>query len=999
MQDLSHGLQHGVPISMDYICSLLEQSSNEPFRAAIKNFSRPPHLVDQPSSRQESISNLGLYWISLSRLIIDLYVPDKPVDPVIIQSCSLGIWRQERESILSQIRLHSQLERRITGGDCNNVVIYLTHRLGEITELLATSSAHMVNRPNISRLHTFWAEVSQFINQVVSPSRINSLLSSDPNDTTAAKREYVIQQSIAGFCQRLDTVYPEYADLHIPIQLALLHTRMGLRFISHSVTCDSSAIPNPVALASRTLIAFPAVQSIAMLLSTPASNISLGKFTSRHPLLKLAAVGVEHAIGVDLASHIHIVEMAYDQILRLWLIERAREDEMDLASQSRYKHKHLDYGTIGDAELEEQEFLALFPHFEDVLQQEPQPQAKDKSRAAVLVDIPQTSQLVAIHHHLFLSTSHGSLQQIAVFESIRRTELETLLEGGMSSLSDVIDSESLSFQFSVLDDRMSGLQGTHKSMETLYDFYGDPNILEIKKAAKMIEALRKRLDALILEWPDQMVLQHLRGRCELALGLDLHSPVAKMLSALEHLLTETEDWEIYANRENSLKDHQHAITGLIVSWRRLELSSWQALLQMHANSFADGASDWWFRLYDATIRGSLDVLNREILGVDAFTGYLNKLVPLLDDFIQSSPLGQYNARIRLLQSFTNYIQHLALSKDGALRLGLQRVGHITQTTAAYHGSFSDLISGHLQEQRVALEKEILGFIKLASWKDINVYALKQSARKTHRQLYKSVRKLRDIMRQPITPWLQPELAGNAESKHLVDYAAPILARESPRFPEPHSGAIPGYLSNLSKTFQKYDTLVNVRIRTFIRSHASQSVDSLAIEIITTAKDLSSISVSKGTSEKKEKQQKALIVRKKKAWNDLLKELKRRGFTVNMKPDVLDRQRDVRWIREQPVISNLRVAHLSVEGSEKYFNRIQGSLPELRNRLSEHHSDVTTRDLQRGIMLLESSFSIALDTRSWYEIMPYSDWSVHDNTHTASPILWRRFRNSKGYSVV
>jgi midasin len=971
---------------MDYICSLLEQSSNEPFRVAIKNFSHPPHSVDRPSSRQESISNLGLYWISLSRLIIGLYVPDKPVDPAIIQSCSSGIWRQERENILSQIRLHSQLERRITGGDCNNVVIYLNHRLGEITELLATSSAHTVNRPNISRLHIFWTEVSQFINQVVSPSRINSLLSLDPNDTSAAMREYVIQQSIAGFCQRLDTVYPEYADLHIPIQLALLHTRMGLRFISHSVTCDSSVIPNPVTLASRALIAFPAVQSIAMLLSKPDSNISLGKFTSQHPLLKLAAIGLEHAIGVDLTSHIHIVEMAYDQILRLWLIERAREDGVDLASQSLYKHKHLDYGTISDAELEEQEFLALFPHFEDVLQQELQPQAKDKSRATVLVDTPQISQLVAIHHHLFSSTSHSSLQQLAVFEGIRRTELETLLEGEMSSLSDVIDSESLSFQFSVLDDRLSGLQGTHKSTETLYDFYGDPNILEIKKAAKMVEALQIRLDALILEWPDQMVLQHLRGRCEVALGLDLHSPVAKMLSALEHLLTETEDWEIYANRENSLKDHQHAMTGLIVSWRRLELSSWQALLQIHANSFADGASHWWFRLYDATIRGSLDVLNREILDVYAFTEYLNKLVPLLDDFIRSSPLGQYTARIQLLQSFTNYINHLALSKDGTLRLGLQRVGHITQTTAAYYGSFSDLISGHFREQRVALEKEILGFIKLASWKDINVYALKQSAQKTHRQLYKSVRKFRDIMRQPITPWLQPELAGMAESKYLVDYAAPVLAREPPRFPEPHSAALPGYLSNLSKTFQKYDTLVNVRIRTFIRSHASNSVDSLAVEIISTAKDLSSISVSKGTSEKKEKQQKALIVRKKKAWNDLLKELKRRGFTANMKPDVLDRQRDVRWIREQPVISNLRAVYLSVERSEKYFNCIQGSLPELRSRLSEHHSDVTTRDLQRGIMLLESNFSIALDTRSWYEIMPYSGWPAHDNTHTASPTL-------------
>jgi midasin len=362
-------------------------------------------------------------------------------------------------------------------------------------------------------------------------------------------------------------------------------------------------------------------------------------------------------------------------------------------------------------------------------------------------------------------------------------------------------------------------------------------------------------------------------------------------------------------------------------------------------------------------------MSRESQDADGFTDYLNKLIPLLDDFIRSSPLGQYHTRMELLGSFADYASRLALSKSSHL-WGLKRVGRILQATVQYYSLFSAPISRYFSEQQAAIEREIQTFVKLASWKDINVYVLKQSAQKTHRQLYKSVRKFRDVMRQPITQWLQPELAGSAESKPLADHPAITRRLVCPSFPDgPFTGSLPGHLVDLNRTFQKFDTLVNNQIRTYITSGIAHDVDNLAIDIISTAKTLGTASVSNGTSaEKREKQQKALLVRKRKAWSDLLKELKRGGLTVNVKPDILSRQRDVRWIRELPLMPKLSAVFISVERTETYFSRLQGSLPELRALLSNHHPDISTRELQRGVTLLESGFSIALDARSWYEFV-------------------------------
>jgi midasin len=339
-----------------------------------------------------------------------------------------------------------------------------------------------------------------------------------------------------------------------------------------------------------------------------------------------------------------------------------------------------------------------------------------------------------------------------------------------------------------------------------------------------------------------MVLHHLNDCCTQILNLSIQSPVAKVLAILEKLLLQTDDWEMYANRQNTLQSHRQSLTELIISWRRLELSSWRGLLRTEAIAFEEGVSDWWFRLYDVTVRGVLEIVERN--RSDGLDDYLDHLVPLLDSYLKSSPLGQFSRRLDLLRSFGLFLQYLSLTKSeeqGSLYVASSESYSPPRT---YYSQFISPITSSLTVQERGVEEEIQGFIKIASWKDVNVQALRASAKKTHHQLYKVIRRYRDIMRQPVNDMLHPEPASHTEI--LLETNIPVLpSPPSPIDSDLHDHATPGYgpahLRDLRRTYAKFNSLIAERIDPFFKSGPSRDLDDLTEQIMSTAKELSSVS--------------------------------------------------------------------------------------------------------------------------------------------------------------
>jgi midasin len=180
-----------------------------------------------------------------------------------------------------------------------------------------------------------------------------------------------------------------------------------------------------------------------------------------------------------------------------------------------------------------------------------------------------------------------------------------------------------------------------------------------------------------------------------------------------------------------------------------------------------------------------------------------------------------------------------------------------------------------------------------------------------------------------------------------------------------SVTFPSYLLHLERTLQRFGILIQQQLRPFIGSRSAQLVDDIAVEIITTSNELASTSIPSTPGALREKRLKGLLVRKRKAWADMLKELKLMGLASNVKPNILRQNMDQRWIREQPIMPIISQSDFILQKGETYFVKLSGSLPALRNSLSNHHSDLNTRELHRGRMFLESGFSMAVDLRSRY----------------------------------
>ena len=927
-------------------------------------FDGPVAQLGRDESRSMTLRSLGLGWISLSRFFTILYIPDTPLDPAALQGFRSEFWGAELASLSHELELEVNLERRTSGNMTNGTINYLGEQIEHVRER-AHNLPHVPRMPgrDIFRLRDFWSEVSQFMLKIVPESRLNHLVDSfSANSPDASASEHVIQESISRFLQRLESAYPEFDDISRPLRSALLYIRLGLRLVAHASGCKEAAAVEEL---SRTLLGFPSVGGVPALIAAEVRGdfraVERSPFESI--LLVLTAVAFEVELGID--PHIATIESVYERASRLWLIDQKKQEEADVASQSLYRTSGVTHVARNESELEEEDFLALFPDYEGLFDPDHSQESVPNRivQQSFSPDESYASSLMLLHLHIVSPGSRSSNAQTRLSD-LRTSLLPSILDKYQRNLPETLDDYGFSHQVSVLAacirnlDNPSGL-GTVRP----YNFYIDSHVPEIRRAATLVESLKQGLSVLIQEWPDQMVLQHLRDRCAQILSLGVQSPVAKVLTLLEQLLLQTDDWEMYASQATTLKKHRSAMTDLVISWRRLELSSWRGLLRTQAATFEEGASEWWFRLYNAVVRGPLDIVDRSSL--ESLDDYLDQLVPLLDGFLKSSPLGQFSRRLDLLRSFEPFLQHLVLTKSEPAREPLHRVQRIVYSTQAYYSQFASSITSSLTSQEKAISEEIQGFIKIASWKDVNVQALKASAKKTHHQLYKVIRKYRDIMRQPINDLLRVSDTEITSDDRLPQSHLQTTTVDSTglRIHTTLSDG-PAHLRDLSKTYMRFDSLITSRIAAFIKSRPSDDLDSLQAHIISTAKELASVGHPAGaTAERREKLWKALLVRKRKAWSDFAKEFKRIGLATKVQSTILLQQKNDRWLREQPFSVIEKGSFADVHNSEQHFVRLQGLLPRLRATLADHHGDISTQELQRSIMLLESALSTSLSCRS------------------------------------
>lgn len=383
--------------------------------------------------------------------------------------------------------------------------------------------------------------------------------------------------------------------------------------------------------------------------------------------------------------------------------------------------------------------------------------AKQRSDKTWLkIQEPLIQDVVSVHRHIFgrkstlLNIEQGAEGPLVsdwerenAFSLAYQTGVRLLGAVGHRVSAKVEDSLRAShmMQVGVEHKRVGDLRQACEIRSTKHNIYKDPNPPEM---ALMLEPLRQfleRVSGLLAEWPDHPILMQFLSIAKALVGISLEASIMKALTGIELLLSKAQLWEENSAKHVSLAREMSELMKLVRRWRKLELESWPALLECTLDKHEQNAERLWFFLHG--------LLHRQ-LGED-FNKEMEATISSLEEFMQTSPLGEFQRRLDLLNSFHGQFLLEEVYDDphaGASRSAVQKLRNILYNVREYYSQFLPAVEEAVTIGKAPIEKELKGFVKLTKWEDRGYYALALSAEKTHRKLHKLIRKYDDLLKKP-----------------------------------------------------------------------------------------------------------------------------------------------------------------------------------------------------------------------------------------------------------
>ncbi|CAM9468160.1 unnamed protein product, partial [Ectocarpus sp. 12 AP-2014] len=154
-------------------------------------------------------------------------------------------------------------------------------------------------------------------------------------------------------------------------------------------------------------------------------------------------------------------------------------------------------------------------------------------------------------------------------------------------------------------------------------------------------------------------------------------------------------------------------------------------------------------------------------GLDATSlDHARGLFQPLDDFLRTSSIGEFFARLQMLRAFA---AQLASSSNGATTASCddfktcttraQALGIVVQGLWQYYSQFSEEVENARSLVRKSIEKKLKEEAKLAKWDEQTYYSLAESSEKSHRKLSKLVSQYDEVLEVSVSEVLHRTLIG------------------------------------------------------------------------------------------------------------------------------------------------------------------------------------------------------------------------------------------------
>ncbi|PHZ13684.1 midasin [Rhizopus microsporus ATCC 52813] len=719
-------------------------------------------------------SACGKARVLLGLAFLSAYIPDYPVDPTSEPRLRVDLLLQKKQKQLNNINVRENIEKIYTGNDTNSVIDEEKRSLEKVNDELGEKSTVFSLRPAQSQLDEIFVDL-RYLQKSMLEHNVENLLNELETHCTDSilQREALLQGNALQFVDRVFDKFPLYRDILQPLVIAVDDIKYGLRMLTVNGRRDSTDefLSEFIELLIREPDITGHLQGLTWnMLATPQTLSKIKAIVfERAPTnrkwafyLRLLIVILQRTVAsFDTAGYLKdedlvTVNALFSEIIQVWKSAEEYKNKLEAEKEALYKTRAKKYEPPTEEELEEEDLKNIFADFNDefadlTIEDDTPPKKVTDHLKVEEVSVLDNEDVHRIGHlHKLIFTSYKADACSRLGKPFNREALQSyttanqLASMAKSPFTDVTDRICNAGHLRVANLAIRRLESENSFATTsddIYDFYQSENVHEAKKVEPVVNRFKARVLELAEQWPEHAILEQLLVICDRILTFSILSPVAKFLTGIELLLQKSEDWEAYAAKHVSLKSQRDELIALIVNWRQLELNCWPKLLAAQEQYHQNAAFKWWFHLYDTINNTSFDTESSESCKKTA-----HELLSALDQFMQTSSIAEYQPRLQMIDTFYQQAKLQAqFSTNESEQLSFEKTAVILRNVYLYYSQFQQHVDTMLTQMRKPIEKDLKDFVKIATWKDVNIYALRQSAVKTHRKLHKCICKYREVL--------------------------------------------------------------------------------------------------------------------------------------------------------------------------------------------------------------------------------------------------------------
>jgi midasin len=871
-------------------------------------------------------------WVQLGLFGLKLYVPNYPHDPALRPMIERNMFNEKRQHLLQALSALKLFQQDFTGQDTS---FCIRQTEDAVQNMGAEPPVPAIVRPEASKLDDLQGEFTNLLS-VIQPL-VNGAMSVEE-----AIGDVTLQQNTARIVQRLTQGYRAYDDITDTAVGFLVCLSVGLVLgKKEQEDMQQSSVDRSLAYISRDTPFFGRqrqfgksewlLQELEAGLSQQNPAIDV-RWHALHSLLILKSTD---PMGFATSDARVLLHNLFTSFYGDWKRKLLQDQETEAKNRSLYTYKGVD-----DDEADEED-PSLFPDYEAELEEE------DKAPP-----LPTDSRDLAIR----LANMHA-----AVYVEGRDPSdaIKALLEWSAAEMNRVSNGKSHGTKYESalpaiylsLETRIDALSSS--GMGRTYNFYFDANLPEAKRLIALIHRIQVRYRQIQNVWPEHATLAEVLRTCDETLEFRHVDPVAKFITKVEKLYAYMHEWQRVASREYNTTPLYDELTRLLVSWRQLELTTWARLFDLEMDKFRDNAKSWFFVAYETIIAASESIEDE-----DSMKTHAKGLLKSLEGFFDNTTLGQFEQRLKLLQQLR---QHAAMRAQDNQSFNI--IHTALANFIAYYVRLEKPVQEAIANGRSKLEKDSNDVIKLASWKDTNIEALKQSAKVSHKKLSRLVKKFRKILNKPISGITK---TGYPDECHLVrdvslsavSTAVELSALKICANSVPAWNDRPTRFKNLPVTTSMMRNLSSPSVESV---DGANYIDNFITELAASMIELQKATPTTLTEENKESVQ-HLKTQKRKMYADTMKELRQMGVNANLSVDSLVKQDEL-----ATVLTTLPLVGEATDGcgraAEYYLHKALNIMPQVRAVSKEHSADLTPNDVAKSIGYLEGLLFATLRQRS------------------------------------